>query len=245
MVDWIPATKMTVLVDSEPIRLPGWLKRAVDHYWQQQSTVRPSFFRGPVLTVTGVARYADCVEIRSQWTDFAHFWFGRNLPVDARYQVHPLFAAACPITSDGFLVWARMAPETSRGGRIQAIGGAPLREEVRGRHLLAESAALREMAEEIGVHAWELGQPARWVGATIDADTSVALAVRVDLACTWDHLYHRVHRYLGEQTNPELDDILGVPWGSPGLAALALQEAQVYRHVSALLQAPELKPHTE
>lgn len=246
MVEWIPGNRLKIKVEKDPVRLPGWMAAAVDRYWEETVKDRPHFFRGPVLTTTGVHKGRDAVTIRCAFTDFAHYWFSKTMHDGDRFQAHPLFAAAVPITTDGKLIFARMGENTARPHRIQAVGGMALPEEVSAGTFLAETSAVREMVEEIGMDRADLASPPQTVGATLDEDGSVAVAVRCALALSEAELKERVERFWEELTrlgqDPELEALIALPWGQPGVEAVVERGLDTVRYVSGFLTAAELKP---
>lgn len=246
MVDWIPQERLRIVVDDRPVQLPRWLAAAVDEYWHKVQAAHPYFFRGPVLTTTGVFRRAEQTVIRCGFTDFAHYLFSEQLRSGDRHQVHPVFAAACPVTRDGMLVFAQMAAETARPHRVQAIGGTPLPQEIRGSDFLPKAAALRELAEETGIAESELTRPPAVVGATLDGDGSVAVVVRCDLALNEADVRSLAHSFwqqeFGRGHPPELEDLVALPWGAAGLSRLEENHRNAVRYVKKMLLAPELMP---
>lgn len=247
-VEWFRPEQLTVRVDSEPVRLPQELREAVDRFWEAEVALHPQFFRGPLLTVRRVI-LSNRVEVVAGFTDFAHYLFSRAHRHDPRldgFRVRPLFAAAIPVTADGYLIAALMGRETARPGRIQAIGGSAVPHEVRAGAFLAEASAGREMEEEVGFEPDRDGVRLRGVaGATLDEDGSMAIAVRFDLGFDLDESRARIAAHLARIASagqvPELAGVVGLPWGQAGLAALDRRPEASVRYLRRMLIADALR----
>lgn len=247
-VEWLSPKRLSVRVEPEPLRLPPELREAVDRFWEEERRRSPHFFRGPLLTVLRV-ELGNVVEVEAGFTDFAHYLFSRSHRGDPRlngFRVRPVFAAAIPVTHDGYLIAALMGRETARPGRIQAIGGSAVPCEVKSGRFLAESSAAREMGEEVGFEPGVGGvRSGGVVGATLDQDGNIAVAVRFDLDFDLREARDRIGAYLAgiiaEGTVPELAGVVGLPWGEAGVAALDRRSEPSVRYLRRMLTAAELR----
>lgn len=247
MVEWIPASSLTVVVQPEPLALPRWLQQAIDAHWQTVVREHPYFYRGPVLSVVAAARHGAQRQVLARFTDYAHYLFSRHLPLADRFRVCPLFAAACPITREGYLVVGQMAEATARPLLVQAIGGTATPADVEGTSFLAEGSALRQLHEVLGIDpARELAGPARLVGAAFEPGYALALAVRIDLPWDWPTLEARTARYWAarqaRQPMQEHSRLLALPWGEAGLEVLRSAQWEAARYLESFLTEPSLRP---
>jgi hypothetical protein len=247
MVEWIPASSLRVVVQPEPLALPSWLKQAIDAHWQTVVREHPHFFRGPVLTVVGVSHHGAERRVLARFTDYAHYLFSRHLPLGDRFRVCPLFAAACPITREGYLVVGQMTEATARPLLVQAIGGTATPADVEGTAFLAERSALRQLQEVLGIDpARDLADPPQLVGAAFEPGYALALAVRVDLPWDWPTLEARAARYWAARhagrPMQEHSRLLALPWGEAGLEVLRSAQWEAARYLESFLSQPSLRP---
>ncbi|MCL6564264.1 MAG: hypothetical protein K6U87_14780 [Firmicutes bacterium] len=247
MVEWIPASSLKVVVQPEPLALPNWLQQAVDAHWQMVIRDHPHFYRGPVLSVVAVSQRGAERHVLARFTDYAHYLFSRHLPLADRFRVCPLFAAACPITREGYLVVGQMAEATARPLLVQAIGGTATPVDVEGTTFLATGSALRQLHEVLGIDpARDLAAPAQLVGAAYEPGYALALAVRIDLPWDWPTLEARTARYWAArqagQPTQEHSRLLALPWGEAGLEVLRSAQWEAARYLEAFLTQPSLRP---
>ncbi|WP_053960904.1 hypothetical protein [Sulfobacillus thermosulfidooxidans] len=234
---WVATSDLEIIVDKEPWRLPKTLQQQVNQYWDGLVRHGTPFFRGPVLSVRQVHEQGASVLIEGVLTDYAHYLFSRQLPAQHPYQVRVMFAAACLVTSDNWLISGVMSPETSRPGWIQAIGGSPNFDDIVDGHFLPVSSARREALEEVGIEI----PPSRCQvkGFTQDEMGRIAIAVSMSLEDRCDEILNNVRRYLHalSQHGPtELEDVLGIPIGPSGLHVLESQTRPVVRYLKSIVQ---------
>jgi len=247
-IAWVSAAHLAIDVSPRPIRWPEPWEKRVDAFWHEEiEATSPQFFRGPVLSVQHIA-FGVTVRVDAAFTDYAHFLYSRrDKSAHDGWAVRPLFAAALPMTTDGFLVVGRMGSGTERPGRIQCIGGTAIASDVRDRVFLAEDSADREMLEEIGVGRSDPMLSERGVvGATVDPSGGVAVVVAYALHQDWARFRQRVERFFGQEQAQgralELQAVLALPWGRAGLAQLRAQGDLAPRYLQRLLMVPELGP---
>lgn len=248
MVQWMADSALKVRVKTKPWNLPPDLAQAVDRYWVKTvMPLHPTFFRGPVLSVTGIDK-GPPVRIRARFTDYAHYLYSRDfLPVHHPYRVRVVFAAACPVSRDGYLLAARMGPATTRPGWIQAIGGSPVPSDVDQGIFDPVRSVARELWEETGV-SLEDGRigAVEVCGATHDLNGSVAIAVRIDWHRPAADFVAAAARHLdalGQAGKlPELSGVVAIPWGRSGLLWLKQWSGPHVRYLTRYLLAPELAP---
>lgn len=240
---WHPAADVRVRVDPRPWSLELVHHRAVDAFWDLVQDEEPQFFRGPVLSVTGVADEGDSPAICTRWTDYAHFLYShRYWSADHPAYVRVVFAAACLISRDGSLLVAEMGAKTARPGWIQAVGGSAEPSDVSEGLFDPIRSVRHEVAEETGLDLGdpEVAQSIHVAGYTEDLrDGSIAVAVKIRLALTHAEVRQRfMARPVGP--DPELSDLLVLPLGREGTVALKSLGRPTVRYLHALLQAPEL-----
>ncbi len=240
---WHSAPDARVRVESRPWRLESVYYDAVEAFWESVRNHEPQFFRGPVLSVTGVQADANGPTLLTRWTDYAHFLYShRHWPAEHPGYVRVLFAAACLITRDGYLLAAEMGEKTVRPGWIQAVGGSAEPSDVSDGLFDPIRSVRREVAEETGLDLADPGvaQSVHVAGYTEDLrDGSMAVAVKVQLALTQSEARQRfASRPVGQ--DPELSDLLALPLGPEGASALKSLGQPTVRYLDALLQAPEL-----
>ncbi len=240
---WHAAPNLRVLVNPQPWTLEPVYQDAVDAFWDLVVLEEPQFFRGPVLSVTGVKEHMDGVTLYTRWTDYAHFLYShRYWPADHPGYVRVLFAAACLITRDGQLLVAEMGDKTVRPGWIQAVGGSAEPSDVADGIFDPVRSIRHEVEEETGLDLsnCEIVRSIDVVGFTEDLrDGSVAVAVKVPLWLTQEEARQR---FLSRPIGPdrELSDLLALPLGKTGSEALKALGRPTVRYLDALLQAPDL-----
>ncbi|MCL4520969.1 MAG: hypothetical protein M1415_05200 [Firmicutes bacterium] len=246
---WVPKERLQVSVASGRLCWPEPWEARVDVFWREEiEKTSPQFFCGPLLTVLGITWEAT-VQVQAQFTDYAHFLYSRRYGQGmAELAVRPVFAAALPITLDDRLVIGKMGAGTHRPGRIQCIGGTAIDGDVKGGGFDAETSADREMLEEIGVGRGDESLSERGVvGATVDPEGGVAVAVAYDVHQSWPRFRRRIESFFlrerEEGRTTELDEVLAVPLGTDGIAQLNAWGDVGPRYLRRFLTVPEISHH--
>ncbi|MCL5116079.1 MAG: hypothetical protein M1272_02895 [Firmicutes bacterium] len=243
---WNPERQVAVHVSQEPWRLSDDVVPRVERHWETVNRTGGRFFRGPLLTVSGVERRSDRTIINACWTDYAHFLYSsRHLLPDHPDYVRVLFAAGCLITQDGYFLAGVMGSETSRPGWIQAVGGSAEPNEVSNALFDPILSVVREVREETGFNLLDprIARSMQVAGFTEDSyDGSIAVAVKVELQWTHQEALRQFAQFRATASILELSDLRAVPLGDLGRQWLDGQSEPVVRYLRALIQAPELAP---
>lgn len=236
---WHPGSDVRVRVEPQAWRLNKNVSEAMEKAWQEYGK---RYFRGPVLSVVSAA----LDEVRTQWTDYAHFLYSsRHLRPDHPAYVRVLFAAGCLVTVDGWLLAALMSSSTSRPGWIQAVGGSPEREEVVDEYFDPVASVVRETREETGLDLLDrtIARQVGVVGYTEDRrDGSVAVAVKAALTLNHQEVLAQFQAYQAREGRTELDALVALPLGAEGVNRLQHYGATHVRYLNTLLMAPEMTP---
>lgn len=234
---WRPTSQLEVVVDSEPWRLPLSLQHQIDEYWRGLLAQGKPFFRGPVLSVRSIHQNNRTVTIEGVVTDYAHYLFSRTLAPDHPYQVRVMFAAACLVSRDNWLICGVMGPKTSRPGWIQAIGGSASDGDIVNGYFNPVLSAQREAQEEVGLNI--SASVCQIKGYTEDEMGRVAIAVSMPLHDDAEDIIAVAQRHVqkcAREGTAELSDVLSIPISPKGLSLLDSQTRPVVRYLKAIVE---------
>ncbi len=129
----------------------------LDAVWQEHVREKPLNYNGPLFTVLEEAegelsaafvRGCGCFAVME--TEYAHYLATRQERLPDLRACHSLAASVLPLTSDGCLVFGRMAMTKTDGGEIKFIGGSCERGDFIAGGYVPENTARRELLEELG-----------------------------------------------------------------------------------------------
>ncbi len=231
---WKSVRRLVVVVENEQLMLPPSLQKQIDRHWDELLADGADFFRGPVLSVKEISSQQGAVVIETVKTDYAHYLYSRLLPQDSPYRVRVIFAAACLVTADQFLIAGVMNSQTSRPGWIQSVGGSPGWDDINDGYFHPIISACREAKEEVGLSLDP--RDCRVAGFTQDEMSRIAVVVSMPLKHRASEVMWWIKEYLHTQSDPELQDVLAVPLGPLGLEMLESQTRPVVRYLKAIVQ---------
>jgi 8-oxo-dGTP pyrophosphatase MutT (NUDIX family) len=206
---------------------PGWTfatkrRSEIDDYWKELKSRRPGIWNGQMLLGRRPRLDGDRLILRCFATDYASFIAWRDWGWPDR-DVIDCFGAGVIRSSDGALLFGRMAEHTLNGGRIYPpSGGLEPRDVGADGRIDVIGSMRRELAEETGLDAGE----ARWGPLWAVADgCRLALAQELQFSATAAELARRVEAHMAFQQRPELTGIAVLRDGDelsaelPGFAA--------------------------
>jgi 8-oxo-dGTP pyrophosphatase MutT (NUDIX family) len=190
--------------------------QAIARHWRAARAARPSLFDGVVFFVTAAAFgaqgfQADCVAARYATL---HHWIASGRPA---LGFRNIFGAAALRSSDGALLFGRMAPHTANAGRVYFPGGGFDQTDLAEGRLDPRANILREASEETGLPPKRI---ALRPGFQVLTDpTRVVIAAIADLPWDAEECLARIGDNLHRQTQPEfcaihiarnMDDVAGL-----------------------------------
>jgi 8-oxo-dGTP pyrophosphatase MutT (NUDIX family) len=176
----------------------------IDAYFAKRQRDNPALWNGRVLLLyhqvvqDGVFR-GDYLE-----TDYASFstWKAWGRPPAG---IHDCFGAAAIAAADGAFLLGVMGPHTFNAGEIYFPSGTPDRDDIKGSQVDLEFSVRRELKEETGLDAAELGLAPGWICVVHGG-----LIVQIKLmrsSQSADELRARIVAHLASEKQPELSDI--------------------------------------
>lgn len=135
------------------IILPMTVVEKIESHWNDLINSGKSFWRGDVLTITGIKDNGDGLQIEVALTDYAHYLATLHEVIDKKYACRVAHSSVMIETLDGYLIFGEMGGDTALPNRIQCIGGGITRGDLMENSLFIniEKNASTEMAEEIGL----------------------------------------------------------------------------------------------
>ncbi len=179
---------------------------AVKRFWNKAIVDKPGMFNGQVL-VMGQHKLSDgCLSGEVHKTDFASFLYCKDKGLPSEAGVRNVFGCAVVRSSEGHLLFGRMAPATATGGRVYPMAGTPDLQDITNGKLDLEGSMRRELLEEAGLHTEDASrQPGYWL--IENAGMSAVCAV-FDFDAPSRELKARMMGHIDTQDEPELDDIV-------------------------------------
>lgn len=209
---WSTTTGLAVVCVSDlhiGVKPAGWAfadarRREIDAHFAELRRVRPSLWNGRVLLLSEWMQDADVFRGSAFETDFASFLAWRDWgfpdPLVANF-----FGMAALQASDGAFLLGEMGAQTANAGHVYFPSGTPEPADVAGARVDLAGSVLRELFEETGIAADEVGAASGW---TLVFDGSrIAMMKTLRAREPAAALRERILARLATQTMPELADI--------------------------------------
>ena len=173
----------------------------IDAHWRAVVARQPSLWNGRILMCLEPRIEEGCLRVRFFETDYASFVAWRDWGWPDR-TVGNCFGSAVIRSSDGALVYGRMAAHTLNPGLVYPPGGSLEPRDVRddGRVDILASVA-RELREETGLDA-KAAEPGELLAVFDGRRLSVAQVLNFDDAA--DEIVERIEQHRGSEAEPEL-----------------------------------------
>lgn len=221
---------------------PGWhfateRRFEIDAYWKALEACQPGIWNGQVILGRSPCLASDKLTLRCFTTDYASFIAWRDWGWPDR-EVFDCFGAAVICSSDGALLFGRMAGHTLNGGRIYPpSGGLEPCDIGEGSRIDVLGSMRRELAEETGLDAGE----ARWgtLWAVFDG-CWLALAQELHFSATAAELARCIEANIAAQHRPELAGVVVLGRGEDVNVELPGYAAAIARQI--LTADPSFRP---
>lgn len=179
---------------------------AVKRFWNKAIVEKPGLFNGQVL-VMGKHKLSDgCLSGEVHKTDYASFLYCKDKGLPEEAGVRNVFGCAVVRSSDGHLLFGRMAPYTATSGKVYPMAGTPDLEDIKDGKLDIEGSMQRELLEEAGLSTVDATRQPGYL-LIENAGMSAVCAV-FDFDAPSRELKTRMMRHVDLQDEPELDDIV-------------------------------------
>jgi 8-oxo-dGTP pyrophosphatase MutT (NUDIX family) len=193
-------------------------REGIEAYWAKLKAATPDLWNGDVLMCSEATIAGTTLTARFFQSDFASLvaWRDWGWP---RTRALNCFGSAAVLSSDGALLYGRMAAHTLNSGRVYPPGGSLEPNDVLadGRVDVPGSIA-RELAEETGLNVRE-AEDSGFV-AVFDERNRVGIAQLLRFPLTSAQISQRVRDFLGADPKAELADIVMLERGSQADATM-------------------------
>lgn len=179
---------------------------AVKRFWKKAIVDKPAMFNGQVLVMGQHTLSDGCLTGAIHKTDYASFLYckDKGLPEDAG--IRNVFGCAVVRSSEGHLLFGRMAPYTATSGRVYPMAGTPDPDDITDGKLDIEGSMKRELLEETGLSTEDATRQTGYM-LIENAGMSAVCAV-FDFDVPSRDLKARMINYIDLQDQPELDEIV-------------------------------------
>lgn len=177
----------------------------IEAHWQRTIAERPAIFNGQVLLQHSGELIGNGMSTtyRSRYlqADYKSFLAWRDLGRPDG-MVRNCFSMAALETADGAFIAGEMAAHTANAGRVYFAAGTPEPADMRGRAIDLADSARRELQEETGLGAGDVGFEPGWTLVLGRHQVACMKRVRSPLAAA--DLVSQIHAFLGSQRRSEL-----------------------------------------
>lgn len=155
MVDVIPIQRAEIAASSDPWEWAQTRAPKIGRFWKKLQGANPAVFNGPIHMLASDYEIRDEVlHGRCLRADFASLMYWRE-------EGHPdsgvlnAFGSAVVRSTEGHILFGRMAAHTVNAGLVYPFGGSLDDNDVKNGFMDVEGSILRELAEETGLKAEE------------------------------------------------------------------------------------------
>lgn len=178
----------------------------VKRFWKKAIVDKPALFNGQVLVMGQHTLSDGCLTGEVHKTDFASFLYCKDKGLPAEAGIRNVFGCAAVRSSEGHLLFGRMAPYTATSGRVYPMAGTPDPQDIRDGKLDIEGSMQRELNEEAGLST---ADASRQPGYMLIEDAGMsALCAVFDFDVPSRDLKARMMAHIDLQEQPELDEIV-------------------------------------
>lgn len=200
----------------------------IDAHWRAVVARQPALWNGRILMCSDAWVDRDCLRVRFFETDYASFVAWRDWGWPDR-TVGNCFGSAVIRSSDGALVYGRMAPQTLNPGLVYPPGGSLEPGDVGGDGRVDILASIaRELREETGLDAAR-AEPGDLFAVFDGGRLSVAQVL--NFGQTADDLAARIEHHRASETEPELAGAVVLRSTAEIDPAMPGYAAQIVRHL--------------
>ncbi|WP_108883276.1 hypothetical protein [Anderseniella sp. Alg231-50] len=179
---------------------------AVKRFWNKALVDKPALFNGQVMVMGKHSLNGGCLSGEIHKTDYASFLYCKDKGLPAEAGIRNVFGCAVVRSSEGHLLFGRMAPYTATSGRVYPMAGTPDPEDIKDGKLDIEGSMQRELLEEAGLSTSDATRQPGYM-LIEDAGMSAVCAV-FDFDVPSRELKARMMSYIDLQDQPELDEIV-------------------------------------
>jgi len=177
---------------------------AIDTYFEELCRDKPTLWNGRVLLMRDFAIAAGALRGTFFETGYADFLHWRDHGFPDRSVVN-CFGMAALHSRDGAYLMGVMGPHTVSAGSIYFPAGTPEPIDRRGSTVNLLDNVLRELAEETGLAAHEVGAAEGW--SAVANGGYLALFKQLIINAPAEEIRARILRHLASERRPELADI--------------------------------------
>lgn len=179
---------------------------AVARDWQQRQAEIPQLFDGTIYLLREHAIDGEALTGTFFRTDFKSFLYWRDHRTAETETVHESFGASLIRSVEGHVLLGRQGRGQLNSGRAYPPSGLIDGDDVREGTIDIDASIARELAEETGLGPHTMQRVPGYILAL--AGLQVAIATEWQSALPAAQLRERILAFIGNQAEPELDDIV-------------------------------------
>jgi hypothetical protein len=143
--------EIIVKFSNQEVHLSQEIQAKIDAYWDELIASGKTYKRGEVFTVTRREATEAAINILVEKTDYAHYLYCQNIESLNENGVHIIHTAALVETSDNYIIFGEMGPQTSRAGIYQLCGGGIDNDDLRGAYFDFKHNITKELKDELNI----------------------------------------------------------------------------------------------
>ncbi|MGU3398163.1 NUDIX hydrolase [Brucellaceae bacterium D45D] len=174
--------------------------------WQRERAAKPALFDGEIFLSPQAKLENGVLRAGFQRTSFATLMYWRRDPQIER--PWHIFGVGVIVSAEGHLIAARMGMQSAVGGRVYFPAGSVDDNDIVANQVDYDGNMRREVREETGI---DLGDARAEEGFNlVTANRSIALFRRYRFAASSRELVADIERFVSNQAEPELSEIIPV-----------------------------------
>jgi 8-oxo-dGTP pyrophosphatase MutT (NUDIX family) len=192
-------------VASERWKFESENRSHIEKHWKKALEENSALHNGEIFMLTRWNLIGDRLEGTVQPATYASFlyWRERGYPETG---ARNCFGSSILQSSEGHVLFGRMAPHTATAGLVYPVGGSFGEEDVREGMLHVESNIERELFEETGLRPQDAERQQGYI--CVEEGPRISLAARFLFDCTSGELRQRIQTHLDMCDDPELDEVV-------------------------------------
>ena len=153
MIKNIEDFNLSAVIKDEKIKLPEYLNKKINIFWEDAIKKTPSLWNGELLCVNEFVEDEKNkkIDIICRKSNYAHYLYNERIGIERKYSCSSLIAGCIFETSDGYYVVGALGKDTSYPGCLQVSGGSADNDDIFGERIDVLSTIVRESKEEINI----------------------------------------------------------------------------------------------
>lgn len=205
MHEVIPIERAQITAGDAPWEWAGARAAKIQRFWKKMLSMNPVLFNGPIHMLREYEIRDGVLAGTTMRSDFASLMYWREEGFPEAGAINA-FGSAVVRSSEGHLLFGRMAAHTASAGQVYPFGGSLDDSDVKDGVVDIEGSIARELGEETGLRVEDATRVPGLVAVREGARLSLAAEFRFAVAS--GELRSRIEAFLETDADPELESII-------------------------------------